>query len=767
MRGADLGKLHPTEEGARVPRTWSSPRWLLILLGLGAAVHGWILAQQLAGAPFARVPMVDAEVYWDWAGVLAGGQWQGDTPFFSAPLYPYLLGVLRSLGAGLTAVYLLQLVMHLCTSALVWWVGRERFDGRTGLLAATLWLLAQGPAYANLRILAGPVQTLLVAATLAALTAYQTRPRAAVAGVAGLLAGLTALAWPPAQAMVLALALWMALHPGPTLKHALSFLFAGVLTISPATVHNWRASGEFIAITAHGGITLYHGNNPTADGTFSPHGVSDNKRVHERDAFDQAQAAAGGEEIGWSDVSSHFSARALDWWGDNPGQAFKLLLRKGWFFMTSSVHGEMYVPTLEKQDGSASRLYAAVLPECLLVLPALVAALLLLLRDPRRYFPEAAFVLLALGVCLAFFYSPRYRLPALPAMALLAAWMATELYEYLGKGRLRWSLAWPIAVGALCSFANPWLELEPTERYRADYELRVGSAHEQLGQVEEARRHWELARGHGHPQADLELARLRLETDPSAALAELQRLAEQRPGDGSTQCALGLALARAGQPAAALEYFRRAIGIDRNDVDAELGAGGCLVQLGEPERGLAHFERVLHLDPGAGDVNFNRGVAFERLAMVDEAQSAYEAELIRDGQHEQARGALVALLQRTGQHAQAVVHARAMLETEPEHVGAQLVLAWLLATSRDASLRNGPEAVRVARALVQQAGEDDPVLLDTLAASLACAGEWEEAQRTQQLALSKLPAEVDANLRSSMQARLELYSQREPYQEGP
>ncbi|MDP6384861.1 MAG: hypothetical protein QGI93_01575, partial [Planctomycetota bacterium] len=94
-------------------------------------------------------------------------------------------------------------------------------------------------------------------------------------------------------------------------------------------------------------------------------------------------------------------------------------------------------------------------------------------------------------------------------------------------------------------------------------------------------------------------------------------------------------------------------------------------------------------------------------------------------------------------------------------------LAWLLATSRDASLRNGPEAVRVARALVQQAGEDDPVLLDTLAASLACAGEWEEAQRTQQLALSKLPAEADANLHSSMQARLELYNQQKPYQEGP
>jgi hypothetical protein len=69
--------------------------------------------------------------------------------------------------------------------------------------------------------------------------------------------------------------------------------------------------------------------------------------------------------------------------------------------------------------------------------------------------------------------------------------------------------------------------------------------------------------------------------------------------------------------------------------------------------------------------------------------------------------------------------------------------------------------------LVKQAGDHDPFLLDTLAASLACAGEWEEAQRTQELALGKLPAETGADLRSSMQARLELYRQQKPYQEGP
>jgi len=738
---------------------------LLWLLASGALLHGWILAQQLDGSPLALVPLVDAELYWDWAGSLAAGHLQGDTPFSSAPLYPHFLGLLRWLGAGLTTVYLLQLIMHLCTATLVWWIGCRRFDGRTGFFAAGAWLLAQGPAYANLRVLAGPLQTLLMAVTLAVLVSFSAKPLSRTAAAAGVLTGLLALAWPPAQALVIGFALWIALRPGRNLRHALTFFLWSVLTISPATVHNLRASGEFIPISAHGGITLYHGNNPSADGTYSPLGVSGEKRVQERDAYDQAAAALGRTDIGWKDVDSHFSGLAVSWWFAHPGQALGVMLRKGWLFMTSTVHGEMNVPLLEKQDGSASRLYWAFLPESLLVLPALVAAALLLARRGSQHVPEAAIVFLALGVCLAFFYSPRYRLPALPVMAILAAWMGTSLYDSLRNGRTSWSLVWPLVVGGAGAIMNPWLGFESLDTYRADYELRVGRAYSVLGETELARARWINARDLGHPQAELELARLGLQRDPAAGLATLRLLAEQRPDDSSVQSALGIALAQEGQPDEALKYFREAAQLDRNNVDAEMGIGGCLVQLGQPQQALDHFERVLQLDKNAPDVHFNRGVALENLLMPAEARRAYEAELERDSLHASARGALVSLLQRTGEHAQAVMHAQIMLANEPGHAGAQLVLSWILATSPDESLHDGPEALRLARAAAERMGEDSPDVLDTLAAALARCGQWEEAQQTQARALAMLPQYAGGLKVEAMQLRQELYLKQQAYKE--
>jgi hypothetical protein len=49
-------------------------------------------------------------------------------------------------------------------------------------------------------------------------------------------------------------------------------------------------------------------------------------------------------------------------------------------------------------------------------------------------------------------------------------------------------------------------------------------------------------------------------------------------------------------------------------------------------------------------------------------------------------------------------------------------IAWLLATSPEAKLRDGKEAVAVATKAMQIAGGNDPALLDTVAAAYAEAG---------------------------------------------
>ena len=81
----------------------------------------------------AQHPINDARVYWEWAGDIAAGKLVLDHPFFSAPLYPYLLGGLRWLGGQLTSVYVLQMLADLAAVVLLGWTCRRRFGAGVAL----------------------------------------------------------------------------------------------------------------------------------------------------------------------------------------------------------------------------------------------------------------------------------------------------------------------------------------------------------------------------------------------------------------------------------------------------------------------------------------------------------------------------------------------------------------------------------------------------------------------------------------------------------
>ena len=84
---------------------------LAAVCGLALLLRVAILDEFLRENPLAECPRVDAHTYWQMAQRMADGQWVGETPFLSAPLYPYSLGVVRTLGGGLLTVYVLQLIV--------------------------------------------------------------------------------------------------------------------------------------------------------------------------------------------------------------------------------------------------------------------------------------------------------------------------------------------------------------------------------------------------------------------------------------------------------------------------------------------------------------------------------------------------------------------------------------------------------------------------------------------------------------------------------
>ena len=107
-----------------------------------------------------------------------------------------------------------------------------------------------------------------------------------------------------------------------------------------------------------------------------------------------------------------------------------------------------------------------------------------------------------------------------------------------------------------------------------------------------------------------------------------------------------------------------------------------------------------------------------------------------------------------------------MLRQDPNEQVALNSLAWLLATRPEATIRNGPEAVELAERAVAQHQEEQPELLDTLAAAYAEAGRFPEAVRTAEKALAAASQRENKALSDGIQQRLKLYRAGKPYREA-
>src|SRR5207249_2388011 len=105
---------------------------------------------------------------------------------------------------------------------------------------------------------------------------------------------------------------------------------------------------------------------------------------------------------------------------------------------------------------------------------------------------------------------------------------------------------------------------------------------------------------------------------------------------------------------------------------------------------------------------------------------------------------------------------------EPNYAPACNNLAWLLATSPRASVRNGVRAVELALRAEQLSGGQNAVFIGTLAAAYAEAGRFAEAITTAQRALRLATAQNNTALANRLGARIQLYQNGSPYRDaGP
>lgn len=592
----------------RKPATWLA---LLLLADLIAQL--FVLDRGWNANPFLRVPQSDAQEYWEWSERIADGELVGETPFFSAPLYPYVLALLRKCGGGLWSVYLLQTLLRTATALVLYRLAAARFGRPAWGVAAAALLLALGePAFYAHRVLNSSLQLLLVAGfLLAAHRADERRTPARLAG-AGLLLGLNLLANPTVLLGLPLLPLWLGWRGARAWRDVALVAGCALLPVIPSAMHNWLATRdspagpELILLSAQAGVTYSHGNSARAFGIYTPlEGVAMERERQNESAYRLASEATG--KAGWKNTSDYFLQQGLDWVTAHPGDALRLHLRKAAWLLAGQHYGDIYQITQEHRDPkipSPTPWPAGGLPTGWLLLPALVGGVALLLRRKREAVPALLMLLLPMAVVMIFWYSPRYRLPVVPAACLLAPFGIVTLVR-LAPRALGVALAVAVVLAApllgvalrpsaadipTAGAADPakvWFDAPAM--YQAEYERHVGEALMQR----------EYFPGY-FPAMALERFQRAVEIGGEQAIV--------REYMGNMRVDLGRQLADAGDAAgatreyeAAILEYGRAIELNPERLYAWLGRGATLAFLGRTGQALPDLRRALEIARAEGD----------------------------------------------------------------------------------------------------------------------------------------------------------------------
>jgi tetratricopeptide (TPR) repeat protein len=118
-----------------------------------------------------------------------------------------------------------------------------------------------------------------------------------------------------------------------------------------------------------------------------------------------------------------------------------------------------------------------------------------------------------------------------------------------------------------------------------------------------------------------------------------------------------------------------------------------------------------------------------------------------------------------GRFGEAVAVCRKALEIAPENPSVRNMLARMLATCPEASVRDGAKAVDAARRLFQGPRSRNPIFLETLAAAYAEAGQFPQAVATATEAVARSSGQTMLALK--IQSQLDLYRAGRPYRETP
>ena len=190
-----------------------------------------------------------------------------------------------------------------------------------------------------------------------------------------------------------------------------------------------------------------------------------------------------------------------------------------------------------------------------------------------------------------------------------------------------------------------------------------------------------------------------------------------------------------------------------------------LMGQGKSSQAETHYAKAVSLSPTDPKLRRAYAACLVRLGKSDQARRELEEALKLRPQDAQVWFELAEVSSVTGHSRRAVELYEQVIRASPNHLPALNNLAWLLATHPDDSIRDGKRAVDLAQKACELTEWKQAVLIGTLAAAYAEAGEFPKAVSNAEQACSRAREENQTEVAKRNEELLKLYQSGKPFRE--
>ena len=250
------------------------------------------------------------------------------------------------------------------------------------------------------------------------------------------------------------------------------------------------------------------------------------------------------------------------------------------------------------------------------------------------------------------------------------------------------------------------------------------------------------------------------------ALEQLRMAVQLDPNTSNYITNMGLVLFLKGSLVNAAVCFETARKVNPKDDLALSGLASVMQVEGKSAKALDYIQKAINLNPYMAGFRFQQSQILLGVGRTEEAISAFRAAAQLEP-NAQKLSNLAWNMHLQGQDGTAIWALRQALASKPSDTNTGIRLAWILATSPDATLRDGREALRLASEVLRAMQPiRSPELLDVLAVAQAEVGQYSAAQATLQEAIAKATNHPLA-YQAMLHAQLTAFQQGQPWQDRP